>query len=294
MKVRKWLAIALVLLLLTGCAANGGAMEDSMEMENGAPGQMDGSLAGGATGSAMGNTTLSENRKWIITVNMSVETDDLDEMLASLDTQITSHAGYVEHQNIYNGSGYYTDYRYRSADLTVRIPVDQLDSFLQQVDGFSNVVSQSRNTEDVTLTYISTESRMNALLAEEARLLELMDQAETLSDLLEIESRLTDVRSELESITSQLRVMDNQIDYATVYLYIEEVQVFTETEEKTVLQRIGDGFMASLKDIGNGAVELAIWILANIPYIVLFGGIGVVILLVLKKKTKKKNKTDNP
>lgn len=291
MKVRKWLAILLVMLVLTGCSAASGGSADSMTMENGAPGAMDGT-AGAVTGSGTGSTALAENHKWIITVNMTVETDDMDAMLTGLDEQIAAHAGYVEDQNIYNGSSYYSGYRYRSASLTVRVPADQVDAFVAQVDGISNVVSQSRNTEDVTLTYVSIESRMNALLAEEERLLELMEQANTMSDLLEIEARLTDVRYELENITSQLRVLENRVDYATIYLTIEEVQVFTETEEKTVWQRIGSGFMTSLKDIGSGAVEFVIWFLANIPYLVLFGGVAAVVILIVKKKLKKRNKSE--
>ena len=70
---------------------------------------------------------------------------------------------------------------------------------------------------------------MNALLAEEARLVELMAQAETMTDLLQIEQRLTDVRYELEDITSQMRILENQVDYATIYLNIEEVRDFTQT-----------------------------------------------------------------
>ena len=290
MKVRKWLAIVLAMLILTGC----GAKSDSMTMENGtvmAPGAMGGaemdSIAGGAS-----TTTLSENRKWIITVNLSVETHDLDAMLTELDAQIADHGGYVENQDIYNGSAYDSGYRYRSAFLTIRVPADQVDAFTSQVGGISNVVSQSRSTEDVTLTYVATENRMEALLAEEERLLELMAQAETMSDLLEIEQRLTDVRYELENITSQLRLLENQVDYATIYLSIEEVRDFTETEEKTVWQRIGDGFMDSLKGIGTGLVEFAVWFLANLPYLALFGGIAGVIAVIVKKKWKKRNKSE--
>lgn len=280
MKVRKWLSLLLIVLLLAGCGAKSEFADSAENYSAGAAAQdmVQETIAG--------NTNAAEGRKWIATVDMSVETEDLDAMLDQLSERITELSGYVEHQNVHNGSTY-SERRYRSASMTVRIPVAQLDQFTEQVDGISNVVSKSQSLDDVTLTYTATESRLKALQAEETRLLELMEQAGDLSDLLQIERRLTEVQSELEQTTSQLRVLDNQVDYATIHLDIEEVQIFTKTEEETAWQRISGGFVDSLKGIGNGALELLIWILANLPYLVLLGGIGTAVVLIVKKKRKK-------
>ena len=55
-------------------------------------------------GPESGSASLPEGRKWIITIDMNVETDDLDVLLADLDQKIKSLGGYVEDQNIHNGS----------------------------------------------------------------------------------------------------------------------------------------------------------------------------------------------
>ena len=103
----------------------------------------------------------------------------------------------------------------------------------------------------------------------EARLLELLAQAENMSDLLEIEARLTDVRYELESVTSQLLVLANKVDYATVRLYISQVKEYTEVEEQTVWQRIATGFKSNLKDLGEGLVDFFVWLVTYSPQLVL-------------------------
>lgn len=248
-----------------------------------------GSLAENGTATS---TALPESRKWIITVDLYAETDDLDALTAALDEKITALNGYVEDQSVYNGSTY-ANRRYRSANLTIRIPAEDVDKFAEEVGGISNVVSKSKNLEDVTLRYVATESRMTALQTEEARLLELLAQAETMSDLLEIEARLTDVRYELESVTSQKRLYDNQIDYATIYLTIEEVQEYTPVEEPTLWERISGGFTDSLKGLGEGALDLLVWVITSSPYLVVFIGIALVVLLLVKRvrkiNTKKKN-----
>ena len=292
-KYASWtLVLVLLLSLLTGCGANSSApMADYAVKEEAmaeAPMAMDMAAGNSLTSSGVQQAdTVPENRKWIITVDMSAETEDLDKLLVHLDQKIAELKGFVEGQNIYNGSSY-SSRRYRSASLTVRIPAGDVDRFTQEVSGLSNVVRTNKNLEDVTLQYSDTENRVKALETEQNRLLELMDMAENLADLLEIESRLTDVRYELERYASRLRLYDNQIDYATIYLNVEEVQEYTPVAEKTTWERIRDGFTSSLKDLGEGIRETFIWVLVNSPYLVIVGALGTGAVIVLKKRKVRK------
>ena len=298
MKKNLSLVLVIVLLagLLTGCGASskGAAIYDSVtnEMAMAAPMEpmaeemgiaQNNSLPGGGESSL--SSAVPENRKWIITVDLSTETEDLEAMLTQLDGKIAELKGYVEAQNIYNGSNY-SSRRYRSASLTVRIPAESVDQFTADVSGISNVVRSNKNLEDITLTYTATESRVKALQTEEARLLELMSQAETMSDLLEIEARLTDVRYELEAFTTRLKGYDNKVDYATVYLNIEEVQEYTPVEEETLWQRISGGFVSSLKGVGEGIVDFFVWIIVVSPYLVVFGAVAAVFVIAFKRGKK--------
>ena len=241
---------------------------------------------GGLTGDT-DSTVLPEGRNWIITVNMSAETEDLDALMEALNGKISGLGGYVEDQDSYNGS-MYSSRRYRSASLTVRIPAQRVDEFTEEMSGIANVVSTNLSREDITLSYVATESRVKALQTEEARLLELMEQAETMADLLEIESHLTDVRYELENRASQLRLYDNQVDYATIYLSIDEVQEYTPVEEPTVWERISGGFVSSIKGVGNGLLDLLVWVLAKSPYLVILGGVTVGVVVLIKKRKARK------
>lgn len=290
--------LCMLAALLAGC---GGASKSTQafdaaaaapaEAANGAYYDMESAKSedGGLTGDT-DSTVLPEGRKWIITVNMSAETEDLDALMEALNGKISGLGGYVEDQDSYNGS-MYSSRRYRSASLTVRIPAERVDEFTEEMSGIANVVSTNLSREDITLSYVATESRVKALQTEEARLLELMEQAETMADLLEIESRLTDVRYELENRASQLRLYDNQVDYATIYLSIDEVQEYTPVEEPTVWERISGGFVSSIKGVGNGLLDLLVWVLAKSPYLVILGGVTVgVVVLIKKRKARKATK----
>lgn len=289
------LTLALTLTLFTACGASTSASQKNFavmeEAAAEAPAMMADSASGTLTGtSANGSTAVPENRKWIVTVYMSAETDDLDTMTAALDQRITELNGYVEDQNVYNGSAY-SSRRYRNANLTIRIPADSVDKFTEEVSGIANVVSQEKNLEDVTLRYVATESRMTALQTEEARLLELLAQAETMSDLLEIEARLTDVRYELESTTSQLRTFDNQIDYATIYLDISEVQEYTPVEDPTLWERITGGFSDSLEGLWESLQDLLVGLVVVLPFLLVYGGILLVIIVLVRWLLKQRRST---
>ena len=287
--------LCMLAALLAGC---GGASKSTQafdaaaaapaEAANGAYYDMESAKSedGGLTGNT-DSTVLPEGRKWIITVNMSAETEDLDALMEALNGKISGLGGYVEDQDSYNGS-MYSSRRYRSASLTVRIPAERVDEFTEEMSGIANVVSTNLSREDITLSYVATESRVKALQTEEARLLELMEQAETMADLLEIESRLTDVRYELENRASQLRLYDNQVDYATIYLSIDEVQEYTPVEEPTVWERISGGFVSSVKGVGNGLLDLLVWVLAKSPYLVILGGVTVGVVVLIKKRKARK------
>ena len=280
-----------LLLALTGCGGSNKSQAVFREEAAEAPAAMEMVMnaAGSTAGAGPNTTTLPEGRKWIITIDMSVETDNLDALMETLDVKIDSLGGYVEDQNIHNGSTY-ADRRYRNANLTVRIPDENVDKFTDDVAGISNVVSQNLRREDITLKYVSTSSRVTALETEEARLLELLAKAETMEDLLEIEARLTDVRYELENYASQLRLYDNQIDYATIYLYISEVQEYTPVEEPTFLERITKGFRNSLENLAEGSVNLLVWLIVSLPYLAVFFVVGAVVFIIVKRIRKVKAK----
>lgn len=285
------LLLAVLMLLTTGCSRDAYAGEGKLEENPVSPPGMDSEWGG-----SQENAPAADSRKWIVTVSIQTETEDLDALLADISRETEACGGYLGSQQVYNGSAY-SGRRSRSAEITVRVPAEQADGFLAKLSGISNVTARSQTKEDVTLQYVATESRVKTLEAEEARLRELMEKAGSLTDLLEIEARLTNVRYELENIASQLRVLENQIDYATIRLSIEEVAQYTPGEDQTFWQRIGTGFMGSLKDLGGLIVELLVFFVSKLPYLAVLGGVITGIVLLCRhsdKKRKPKNPPQTP
>lgn len=225
-------------------------------------------------------TVQDQSRKLIKNVDLSVETEEFDLLLSNVEQKVAELGGYVEQSNVYNGS-YTSDYRSRSADITARIPAQKLDQFVTDVAEQSNVTRRSESVEDVTLQYVDLESHKKALQAEQESLLSMLEQAESIEDIIAINEQLTDVRYRIESMESQLRTYDNKITYSTVYLYVEEVEQYEPYAAKSTSERIGEGFMRNLRRVGNGIANFFIELVIALPLIVTAAVvIGLLALLV--------------
>ena len=113
--------------------------------------------------------------------------------------------------------------------------------------------------------------------------MELLSTAENMEDLLSIESKLSDIRYEIESYESQLRLLDNQIDYSTVHVEIFEVERMTDAGEKGFFERFGD----NLYKVGHGFRNLIIGILGALPILIVCAAVIAVIVVIVKKSIKK-------
>ena len=138
----------------------------------------------------------TSNRKLIRDVTLNVETKEYDALIGTLSEEITALGGYIEYMDVHNSS-YRSSNTSRNANLTVRIPAAKLDGFLNKMGAETNVTSRTESVRDVTLTYVDMESHKNVLIAERERLLEYLNQAET------VEESVGDGFPELEIIYSR-------------------------------------------------------------------------------------------
>ena len=306
------LSLLLVVFGTVGCGASAkGVAEDAAEYEmmtdstadaivggmNYSANRGDGALKMEAAEVEEGapTSTLGQpiDRKLIRNVRVEMETKTFDLMMSQIEENVKARDGYIENMDTYNGSAYYGHQNSRYANLTIRIPADKLDAFLQEVSTIGNVISRSEDVEDVTLSYVDTQSRRDMLRIEQERLMAILEKSDKVEDIIAVEERLSEVRYQLESMESQLRTLDNQVDYATVRLSISEVREFAPVAEQTVGERIKEGFAGTLHDIADDVEDLYIWFVVNIPYFVMWAiGIGIVIALIVarKKRKAKKNK----
>lgn len=298
---KKYRAMALglagmLLLAVTGCGggksmsnemAAGATADTAVSMPEEAAAAEDNYDAGGAASESGIDPVVNNGRKLIKTVRLEMQTKEFDALLDGVRKKIQETGGYIENSSVWGNSYNYSSTR--SSELTARIPAERLDEFVEVISGLGNVTYKSEGVEDVTLQYVDVESHQKALETEQERLLELLEKADNLEDLLTIESRLSEVRYELESYGSQKRILDNQIDYSTVYMTITEVERITEVGEKSFFEEISDRFGTNLYNVGRGLREFVISLIGALPILAVWAVfIGVIVLVIRKIFYRKK------
>lgn len=279
-----FLCLLLLVGMLAGCgAASEGSSADSANSYQ-APVEGEAELS---SDTDLQDITPSD-RKLIKTVSIDAETKSYDTLLDELEAQIASLDGYIENRDSHTGHSYYYGESSRSVSMTVRIPADRLSEFVQKVSEHANVLNTSEQTEDITLQYVDTSSKITALEAEQARLLELLETAENLESVLLIEERLSDVNYELESYNAQKRTYDNQVDYATVHLNIQEVVELTPAEEPSFWERISTGFVDNLRNLGRDITDCAVWMIVELPYILIWAAVFTGAYFLLRRFRRKR------
>lgn len=241
-----------------------------------------------ASGGEGKELSVAKSRKLIKNVDLTVETEGYDKLLGTVESKVTELGGYVEFLDSYEppkGSR-----ETRNTNITARIPVDRLAKFITMVDQNANVTKRTETVKDVTLEYVDLESHKKMLQLEQTSLLKLLENAESLEDIITIEGRLSEVRYQLESMEAQLRTYDNLVDYSTVTLAIQEVERLTPVEEKSAWSRIRTGFSENVYLLFKGIGELGIGIIINLPYILLLAAIGAIILLIVEFSSRRGKK----
>lgn len=234
------------------------------------------------------NVDPSQGRLLIRTVMITAETTNYNQVAADLESRVRECGGYIEYSSMH-GTGNNKDLR--SGSYTVRVPADKLDSLIEAVGTSCTVTSSNESTTDVTLEYVDTKARIESLRVEYDQLLTLLSQAEDLDTIIVLQNRLTDVRYQIESAESRVRVLENQVQYATLTLTLNEVLEEKEVEEPHVVT-YGEKVSKQFKQTWENTVEFfqnaLLGLIACIPGIVVMIVIAAVVLIIVFTARKKR------
>jgi len=228
-----------------------------------------------------GGDSVEKGRFVIARANVTVQTKAYDAFTAALKAGLKAMGGYTDAYNEWN---FDSD---RRADITARVPSEKLDAFLDSLEANGTIMSRSVTTTDVTDEMIETGSKKEALIAEEKALLAILEKATTVEDIIRVQDRLSNVRADLESYSRRLQSLQNQVNYSTVSISVSEVnRITTPTQKFSALA--SSGFLASLRDIGSGLRNFALWFIGAIPWLVVLAVPAALLIWIVRRARKNK------
>ena len=239
------------------------------------------SAARGSDSGSKSEVPEENPEKIIYSGDATIETTEFEKSIAALEAMISDAGGFVQSSSV-NGSNYYDSSRgytsRRSASYTLRVPSEKFAALMNSLSDIGNVPYTYTYTENVTAEYYDVQARLKALQAQEKRLLEMMELAETVEDIITIEDKLTDVRYRIDSFQSSLNNWDRRVAYSTLNITVKEVQVYTpETVE------LWRAFTGALRNAGQFFKDLLVFLVSAIPTLVILAVLVLVFLPLLKK-----------
>ena len=275
------------------------AMDDTMPMPEEAPMELDGALAN--TGESFedesqprsGGQESLDLQKIIYTAHCTQTTYQFAEDKSSILTKVSALGGFVQY-NTTSGVSYAEGGSGLHGEMVLRIPQQnytEMMRYLSQI-GFQQYVEES--AENISQVYSDENIRLQNLQAQRDALLELMEKAEALEDVLLLQTQLNEISTQIEQSQSDLRNMDQQVSYATINVTLEERQttdiIPVSKEDLPLGQRMQEALYRNLAQLRDGASAFLVGLVGAAPFLGILALIAVIslgIILLARKHNKK-------
>jgi len=220
-----------------------------------------------------------DHKKIIKDAHIGVQVDNYHDYRTKVDSSIHRSKGYISADNL-NKSDYSIN-----CNLSIRIPAESFETFLAFIEGGDvKLLYKNVSARDVTEEFIDIEIRLKTKREVEKRYTQLLAQARTIKDILEVEEKLRIIREEIESKEGRLNYLKNQVAYSTIHLQITQNldYKYEPTKERNFFQRL----WKSLDKGWKGFVAFLLFLVRIWPVII----IGLAIFYYIRRVRRKKHK----
>lgn len=229
---------------------------------------------------ASANSSDKIEQKIIKSGDLRFETSDMEATYGSINQLVKKYKVIV--QNDSEDKDDYTFSRY----MTLRIPNEYFDLFIKDLsNGVEYFDRKNISVEDVTEEYIDVASRIKTKKALETRYLELLNKANKVSEMLEIERELANIREEIEAKEGRLKYLQNRVSMSTI-----NIEFYKAMERKAGARvSFGTKFVNAIKSGFNGISTFFLWVIEVWPFIIIL----VALIYFIRKRFKKKSNNQN-
>ena len=225
-------------------------------------------------------TAAHSGAKKIYRATLELQTLEFEKANADIAALVEQYGGYFEEKSLSTHSS-----SYRHADYTVRVPAAQFESCCAQVGDLCHVTYTTSSAEDISETYYDTKARLETAQIKLDRLQELLKKADNMADIITIESAISETEYAIDALSGTLRSYDSLVDYATIYLNLEEVYRLSNTVDapKTFGEKMGNAFADGVKKAGELLESIAIWLAYNWLTLIIWAVILTAVILLVRR-----------
>ncbi|MBC7923972.1 MAG: DUF4349 domain-containing protein [Ferruginibacter sp.] len=218
--------------------------------------------------SLVANPSLAQDKiatQIIKHANVRFQVAELAKSMQAVGQAVKGAGGYVSSSEEARGNGEL------SANVAIRVPYDQFEKLLDDLVRQSTFLNtKSITSEDVTEQFVDIQTRLKTKKEAEQRYREILKQARTVKEVLEVEEQLRTIREEVEAQEGRLKFLGDQVRYSTIRL--EMYQPIAYQSEPEI------GFLSQLfRGIGqgwSGFLTFVVGLVSIWPFLLLLAGGG--------------------
>jgi len=207
------------------------------------------------TGKAQSQTSANPDwdKKIVKTADLSIEVPHFNAYTARLHQQVRAAGGYIAREEQQESA-----YKIENT-ITIKVPVDRFDETVLQLAGDSDkLVSKRITAEDVTMQLVDTKSRLETKREVRERYLELLKQARSMKDILQVQNEINSLQEEMDGAAGRIAYLGHAASYSTINLNFYEVldPSAKNTEEPSFLRKLNEAFKEGWHWLSSALVGL--------------------------------------
>jgi hypothetical protein len=196
------------------------------------------------------NARQAFDRKIIRDADLTIETDVPTEGQRRIASVVESHGGFVVSSEATQSDDNGSSKPDVAVKLVARVPAAQFQTVLDAIHGMGGKIKQEKTSgQDVTEEYIDLEARIKTKRALEEQFMNIMKQARSIQDALEVQTQLANVRTEIERLEGRRRFLENQSSLSTITVTLAPPAVLINTNPTSFAHELkvafGEGFDAA-------------------------------------------------
>ena len=242
------------------------------------------------TTDANGNKIKLVEEKLVYRCQLDIETKNYAEDKENLMKLISEYEGIIQNSNEYDSDDYWYSSDHvktrgtKTLNLQVRIPSEKYKEFIGTVGTIGKVKRNSQQVDNISYDYYNTQADIEQLKIQEQRLLEMMEQAYTIEDMITVEDRLSEVQNELSKLQTKLIGLDTDVAYSYVDIELEEVFEYSaaEVEKPGFFKRLGEEIVNGFKAMIQIFEDIILFVVGAVPRLIPFAVLGFIVYKIVK------------
>lgn len=236
------------------------------------------------------------SEKIIYNVNMGLVVDSPVETAKQIKDQVSAMGGYVasSYSNKYDE---YSSY----VNMQIRVPSKGLNEMTEFINSLGDVEYENMYTDNVTESYYDSVARLEHYQLQADQLEELMEEAQTIEEVLLVRQELSWVQENIEVYEGRIRMWDSLVDYSTIDISITPTPTIDTSDGLIRLITLGETGRGIVRALQNSirfvanffSVLLRIIAALIIPAVIVAPIVWIIVRVVKRNKAKRKNTPPN-